>query len=57
MGRVGNKTTPRSYRFSSFVYEELKKIVKELDTTETNFIEIAIIEKIARIQAKNEQDD
>lgn len=57
MGKVANKTVPRSYKFSFFVYDELKKIIKELNTTETRFIETAIIEKIARIQAKNERDD
>ena len=39
----------KSYRFNKFVVEELKEVIKKLNITETSFIEIAIIEKIARI--------
>lgn len=47
----------RQYRINPFIYDELKKIVEKIGTTETSFVEIAIIEKINRIQSKNQQDD
>lgn len=43
----------KSYRFNQEVLKELKEIIKSLNTSETSFIEMAIIEKIARIQAKS----
>ena len=45
----------KSYRFNQEVLKELKEIIKNLNTSETSFIETAIIEKIARIQAKSEK--
>lgn len=44
------KKIKKNYRFSSFVISELKNIVKELNITETSFVEMAIIEKIERIK-------
>lgn len=42
----------KSYRFNREVLNELKEILKNKNMSETSFIEIAIIEKMARIQAK-----
>lgn len=39
-----------NYRLDPFVYSEMKKILEKIKTTETNFVEIAIIEKMARIR-------
>lgn len=50
------KKIRRCYRINPFVYEQMKKVLEEIRITETNFIEIAIIEKIARIQGKNVMD-
>lgn len=47
----------RCYRIDPFIYEELKKMVARIGTTETNFVQIAIFEKISRIQAQKYQDD
>ncbi len=44
------KKIRRCYRISPFVYDELKKTLEKINSTETNFVEIAIIEKIARIR-------
>ena len=48
------KKVMRTYRLNAFIYDELKKITQELGITETSFIEMAIVEKILKIeQSKN----
>lgn len=42
----------KSYRINPEIIKEMKEILKEINTTETSFVEMAIIEKMARIQAK-----
>lgn len=42
----------KSYRFNREVLNELKEILKNKNMSETSFIEIAIIEKMARIRQK-----
>ena len=53
----GKHRVLRQYRLNSWVYEELKEMLEKLQITETSFVEIAIIEKMARIEAKKERDD
>jgi len=48
------KKVRRDYRINSWVYEEMKKLLEEMRITETSFVEMAIIEKMARIQQNNE---
>ena len=43
----------RSYRLNTEVLKEMQNMLKKMNMSETSFIEIAIIEKMARIQAKN----
>lgn len=45
----------KSYRLNKEIVKEMKKILKKINITETSFIEIAIIEKMARIQLKNDK--
>lgn len=45
----------RNYRLNKMVVEELQKQIKIQKITETSFVEMAIIEKLARIQAKSEK--
>ena len=40
----------RTYRINPLVYEEMKKILENMKTTETYFVEMALIEKIERIR-------
>lgn len=47
------KTRMRSYRLNEIILQQLKEITQKLDITETRFVEMAIIEKIGRIQTKN----
>ena len=47
----------KNYRINPFVCEQMKRVLEKLRINETSFVEMAIIEKIARIQAKNEQGD
>lgn len=51
------KKVRKSYRINPFVCEQMKKVLEELRINETSFVEMAIIEKIANIQSKNEQHD
>lgn len=46
----------KSYRINPEIIKEMKEILKEINTTETSFVEMAIIEKMARIQAKKYED-
>ena len=43
----------RSYRLSETIIETMKELAEKLDITETRFVEMAIIEKIVRIQGKS----
>lgn len=45
----------KSYRINKLICEELDQIVKKLGITETSFIEMAIIEKLARIKENNDK--
>lgn len=51
------KKIVKSYRLNPEIVKEMKKILEEIHITETSFVEIAIIEKMARIQAKKFEDD
>lgn len=57
METLSKNKIKKCYRLNKMVCFELEKLVKEIGITETSFVEMAIIEKIARIQAKTEQDD
>lgn len=57
METLSKNKIKKCYRLNKMVCFELEKLVKEIGITETSFVEMAIIEKIARIQAKSEQDD
>ena len=57
MENIKRNKVLRHYRLEPLIYDELKKVLEKLNVTETSFIEMAIIEKIAHIQAKNEQDN
>lgn len=46
----------KCYRINEFVLKELEKILKEINITETSFIEMAIIEKMARINFYEDKD-
>ena len=50
-----NNKIMRCYRINPMILEEMQKVLEELKIKETSFIEMAIIEKIARIQAKEEK--
>lgn len=45
-----NNKIKRSYRFSPLIVKEMQEKLKILKITETNFIEVAIIEKLARMK-------
>ena len=47
----------RSHRFNKMVLDDLQELLKELNISETSFIEIAVIEKMAKIKSKRETDD
>ena len=47
----------RSHRFNKMVLDDLQELLKELNISETSFIEIAVIEKMAKIKSKREADD
>lgn len=47
----------RSHRFNKMVLDDLQELLKELNISETSFIEIAVIEKMAKIKSKRESDD
>lgn len=45
----------KTYRINKMICDELKKTIKDLNVTETSFVEMALIEKMARIQAKKNE--
>ena len=47
----------RSHRFNKMVLDDLQELLKELNISETSFIEIAVIEKMAKIKSKREADN
>lgn len=47
----------RSHRFNKMVLDDLQELLKELNISETSFIEIAVIEKMAKIKSKREIDN
>lgn len=47
----------RSFRFNNYVDKWLREIAKKINTTETAFVEMAIIEKISRIEQRNIKND
>lgn len=47
----------RSFRFNNYVDKWLRETSKKMNTTETAFVEMAIIEKISRIEQRNAEND
>lgn len=47
----------RSFRFNNYVDKWLRETAKKINTTETAFVEMAIIEKISRIEQRNAEND
>lgn len=47
----------RSFRFNNYVDKWLRETSKKMNTTETAFVEMAIIEKISRIEQQNIEND
>ena len=47
----------RSFRFNNYVDKWLRETAKKINTTETAFVEMAIIEKISRIEQRNIKND
>lgn len=47
----------RSFRFNNYIDKWLRETAKKINTTETAFVEMAIIEKISRIEQRNIKND
>jgi hypothetical protein len=47
----------RSFRFNNYVDKWLRETAKKINTTKTAFVEMAIIEKISRIEQRNIKND
>lgn len=47
----------RSFRLNNYVDKWLRETAKKINTTETAFVEMAIIEKISRIEQQNIEND
>ena len=49
-GSMENNKVKKSYRIKKFICEELEEVLKDLNVSETHFVEMALIEKINNIK-------